>query len=221
MTDSNDKALDDLVSRLTPVKVLRLYPIWVGAAVGLVIGAIYVYFAYGPRPEWEALLRHGVIIDHPIAFLKPALFLAIGTSALIAVGDLARPQGRFSWSTALPIFLCVAAVLVALVSEVANDGLSKTLDQLHLPMVVCFLTIFLGGMLGWSVLWWTWLRRAASASPVALGAVSGLATASFMAAAYAVHCPLDAPVYILLMYGLPVVVGTGVGALLGKRLLSW
>ena len=51
--------------------------------------------------------------------------------------------------------------------------------------------------------------------------MSGLAAASLMAAAYALHCDGDAPVYLLAVYGGAVAIFTAVAAALGARLLRW
>jgi hypothetical protein len=86
---------------------------------------------------------------------------------------------------------------------------------------LCFETIVGGGLIGFGLLWGMWLRRAATTSPVALGALSGLAAASLSASAYAIHCNMDAPAYLLLVYGVAVGLITALTALFGRRLFKW
>ena len=68
---------------------------------------------------------------------------------------------------------------------------------LHQPAILCTTTVVFGGLAGLIILWRLWLRRAATSHPVLLGAMAGLATGAFMAAAYAVHCDRDWSSYIL------------------------
>lgn len=51
--------------------------------------------------------------------------------------------------------------------------------------------------------------------------MSGLAAASLMAAAYALHCDGDAPIYLIAVYGGAVAIFTGIATWLGGRFLRW
>ena len=215
-----DAFLDKLAADLKPVKPMRLWPLWLMAGAGLVIAALFVIFVYGPRQEMTAL-GHGV---WPAAFVvigKPLLFLITGVSALWSIGGLIRPQGRLRPLTLAPVALLVLLVLVLFAVQFATDGPAKVAKSLDGGDMLCFETIVGGGAIGFALLWGLWLRKAATAAPVTLGALSGLAAASLMAAAYAIHCNMDAPVYILLIYGAAVAVFTGVSALAGRRLFKW
>ena len=82
-------------------------------------------------------------------------------------------------------------------------------------------TIVCGGGAGLIAMWRLWLRRTATSHPAILGAMSGLATGALMAAAYAIHCDRDTPVYILGIYGGGVAIVTAIAALLARKLLRW
>ncbi len=166
-------------------------------------------------------LMHGVWKGNPTAVIKPLLFLTLGLTSIWAVTGLTRPEGRLKLRYLLPVLAVGGIVLGNFVSELAIFGFNGIGEKLNGGVTVCFTTILCGGMAGLIILWRFWLRRAATTQPVALGAMSGLATASLMASAYALHCNMDAPVYIVLIYGLAVVVFTGFAALLGGKLLRW
>ncbi|MEO1911450.1 MAG: DUF1109 domain-containing protein [Paracoccus sp. (in: a-proteobacteria)] len=65
------------------------------------------------------------------------------------------------------------------------------------------------------------LRRGASTSPVASGALAGLAVSGAATAIYALHCDEDAPLFFILWYGLGMGLVTAAGAVAGRRLLRW
>ncbi len=215
-----DALLDTLASGLKPVKPMRLWPLWLMAGAGLGLAALFVIFVYGPRPEMVAL-SHGT---WPAAFVvigKPLLFLITGLSALWSIGGLIRPEGRLRPLTLAPMALLVLLVVVLFGVQFVSEGPAKVAASLDGGDMLCFETIVGGGAIGFAMLWGLWLRKAATSAPVTLGALTGLAAASLMAAAYAIHCNMDAPVYILLIYGAAVGVFTGVAALAGRRLFKW
>ncbi|MBW8881059.1 MAG: DUF1109 domain-containing protein [Asticcacaulis sp.] len=216
----SDAFLDNLAGDLKPVKPLRNASLWLGAAVGFVIAVAYILKFYGMRPELHGLM-HGVWPADPMPMLKPVLFLVTGGLAFWAVADLARPEGRLKKRFVAPVALWLAVTVVGLVSDFAGGGWQRLADGLNGGMMICYITILCGGMAGLIALWRLWLRRSASSHPVALGAMAGMGTASLMAAAYALHCTMDAPVYILFVYSAAVAIISGLAALLGGRLLRW
>ena len=212
--------IDDLAVDLKPVKPLRSRPLWVGALFGLSVAALYIWCLYGPRPELSAL-TYGNWSGNRMSVVKPLMFLALGLSALWGVSGLARPEGRPKLRYLLPLLIIGGVVLGGLLVEYRQEGWARMSDNLSGGVLICYMTILCGGMAGLIVLWRLWLRRSATSHPVALGAMSGLATASLMASAYALHCQGDAPVYLLLVYGAAVAILTGIAALLGSKLLRW
>jgi len=215
-----DDLLDKLAGDLKPVQPMRLWPLWLMAGIGLVLAAVFVIFVYGPRPEMTAL-SHGA---WPAAFMivgKPLVFLITGLSALWSLGALIRPEGRLRPPTLAPVVLLAGVIVVMAVVQYIGDGPVKTLHSLQGGNSLCFATIAGGGIIGFGLLWALWLRKAATAAPVTLGALGGLAASSLAASAYAIHCNMDAPAYLLLVYGLAVGLITALAALAGKRLFSW
>ena len=53
------------------------------------------------------------------------------------------------------------------------------------------------------------------------GALVGLASAALGAALYALHCTDDSPLFVATWYGAAALLMTGIGAILGARLLRW
>lgn len=215
----SDDILDDLAGDLKPAKPLNTTALGIGAAVATILAAIYIFLLYGARPELRAMLGGDFGVD-PMAWFKPLLFIAVGTGALWSVADLARPEGRLRLRTLAPLVIAAGFVLVALVADLSARGLGA-LRNIGDPSILCVLTIVCGGGAGLVLMWRLWLRRTATSHPGLLGAMSGLAAASLMAAAYAVHCDRDTPVYILGIYGGGVAILTAVAALLGRKLLRW
>ena len=212
--------IDSLTDGLKPVKPLRNRPLWLGALAGLIVAVLYIWFLYGPRPELTALMGGEWPRSH-MPVVKPLMFLALGISALLGASGLVRPEGRPKLRYLMPVLIIGAIVFGALLVEFQHDGWAGTMVNLSDGVLICYMTILCGGMAGLIVLWRLWLRRSATSHPVSLGALSGLATASLMAAAYALHCQGDAPVYLLLVYGMAVAILTGIAALLGGKLLRW
>ena len=215
-----DDLLDKLAADLKPVKPMRLWPLWGLAFAGLILAALFVMAVYQPRPEMAAL-GHGVMPSTFMILGKPLLFLMTGLSALWGVGDLVRPQGRLRLRTVAPVGILLAWVVVSTLFQYVDDGPASTMHSLEGGNQLCFETIVGGGLIGFGMLWGVWLRKAATASPVTLGALSGLAAASLAASAYAIHCNMDAPAYLLLVYGVAVGLITALTALLGRRLFKW
>lgn len=215
----SDELLDDLARDLMPARPLSVRALWIGAAVATVMAAIYIFLLYGARPELRAMLGGDFGVD-PMAWFKPLLFIAVGAGALWSTAELARPEGRLRLRTLAPLAVAVTFVLVGLGSDILARG-PGAFRNIGDPSILCVLTIVCGGGAGLVLMWRLWLRRAATSHPGMLGAMSGLAAASLMAAAYAVHCDRDAPIYILGIYGGGVAILTGVAALLGRKLLRW
>ena len=212
--------LNTLIHDLKPVKPLRSRSLWLGALAGLIVAVLYIWFLYGPRPELAALTQ-GNVPDSHMPVIKPLMFLALGIGALWGVAGLVRPEGRPKLRYLLPVLIIGGIVFGNLLVEYQREGWDRMADNLNGGVLICYMTILCGGMAGLIALWRLWLRRSATSHPVALGAMSGLATASLMASAYALHCQGDAPIYLLLVYGAAVAILTGIAALLGGKLLRW
>lgn len=215
-----DDLLDKLTQNLRPTTPLRNSRLWLGALAGLAVAVAYILIFYHPRNDVR-MLMHGQWSGNPMAVIKPLMFLILGLSAVRAVIDLSRPEGRLRPDRLIVLIGVAAAVLIGLGFEWLRFGGRDFAAWLSGGVVVCYTTILCGGMAGLLVMWRFWLRRAAPSQPRLLGAMSGLAAASLMAAAYALHCDGDAPIYLIAVYGGAVAIFTGIATWLGGRFLRW
>ncbi|MFT3973648.1 MAG: DUF1109 domain-containing protein [Amaricoccus sp.] len=133
---------------------------------------------------------------------------------------LATPGHRIGrWRAALaavPAGLAVA-VVASLVHLPAAAWRGAMLGGSAAPCLVLVITLALP-VLG-AVLWA--LRRGASPRPRLSGALAGLLSGATTASLYALHCTEDSPLFYATWYVLAILAVTGLGALLGPRVLRW
>ncbi|MGZ3297945.1 MAG: NrsF family protein [Asticcacaulis sp.] len=215
-----DALIERLTAELKPVRPLRTWPMWLAAIAALAAVSVFVIVVCKARPEMAALL-HGVWPGNLMAIGKPLLFLVVGLSAFAAMPALMRPEGGLQPRPLLPAAFMVLLMLAGLLVQVVMEPPAKVMASLIGGNLLCFSIIFGGGAVGFILLWAVWLRRSASPSPRSLAALAGLGTGAIAAAAYAIHCNMDAPIYLLSVYGFAVVAFAGVASLIGGRLLRW
>jgi len=144
----SDAFLDTLTTGLKPVKPMRMWPLWAGAGIALIVAVLYIWFLYHPRVELRDLVMHGTWPTNPVAIVKPLLFLALGVSALWAISGLARPQGDMKLRYLLPVLVLGGIVMGNLISEIMVYGWEDIAGRLNGGVTDCFLTILCGGMAG-------------------------------------------------------------------------
>jgi hypothetical protein len=216
----SDPLIDKLTGNLKPVRPLNMRPV---IALGVLAGFlvfVYIYYSIGLRPEVIAIFA-GVLSDQPMVYIKPMVYLTVALCAFFGMYHLYRPEGRFSSKVLIPIGIMSGLLLAFFVAEMINSGFSEALLRLSGGEWVCFRTVLIGGILSYVGLWGLWLRKAATTQPMVLGALSGLFCASLMACVYALHCNMDSPGYVLLVYGGAVAFTSLVTAFLGKWSLKW
>ena len=180
------------------------------AAVGVVVLSIL-----GINPELGAMLA-----SWPLLLLRQVFptLLALG-SALLAL-RLARPGA--APGAALSLFPLAALVAGFVVGRELT--LVPRADWGRAAMGgtagACLLTV---GLTGSALLAGTLraLARGASTRPRLSGALAGLLAGSVAAVLYALHCTETSPLFYAVWYGLAILGVTGLGALVGPRLLRW
>ncbi|TBW33427.1 DUF1109 family protein [Siculibacillus lacustris] len=208
---------DDLIRLLAADTQVRepLGPaIAVALGVGLAVCAVLLVF--------QVHLRHDLLT----AILQPRVAFKIGVTAAVAVlaivllDRIGRPGVPVVGAGRL-LLLPLAAVLIAVALELAMTPAASWGERLVgrnpgwcLVYIPVFAAVPLAAIL-------TAMRRAAPESPTRAGAVAGLAAAGMAAAFYAWHCPDDSPLFLATWYVIASAAVTGVGALLGRRLLVW
>jgi hypothetical protein len=83
------------------------------------------------------------------------------------------------------------------------------------PFIVLVLAVPIFAGLLWS------FRRLAPTRLHAAGAAAGLAAGAWAATIYCLHCAEASAIFVLTWYSLGILLATGIGALLGPRVLRW
>lgn len=145
--------------------------------------------------------------------------ILIGSGAAL-LGKLIHPgqDGRRLYTVIFGSFLTLGlAGAIALARTPPANWHPMIMDGQWGMCVVC---IPLFATVPFAALIWA-LRRGAPTHLRRTGAVAGLVAGALGAAAYAFHCPDDYLPFVALWYGMMVALCTGIGAMLGPRLLRW
>ena len=211
----SELTIDRLVAGLAPVRPARP---WRGVLALLVVAAVELALVIGmtpPRNDMEMAMA-GPMLWWKIA---SSLLLAVaGTLALAAtlVPDAPRKAG-VRWMLGAAGIALVTGIAVtdhqALPAAMADtmswrEGLAciAVVEAYALPMLLAMLLV---------------ARRAAPAWPRATAIAAGVASAGWGAVAFAWRCPHDSAMYVLVWYGLAVVIGAGLALLVLPRFLRW
>jgi hypothetical protein len=183
-------------------------------AAGLTVTLALFAVLLGPRSDL------GAHIGQPVTAAKTLIPLALGLLALVLSLRVARPAetpGPAKWGLgALPL-LAAALVLWAFATSLPEARMVLFLGHsipVCLPAIVLLSAPILAGLV-------TALRRGAPEHPARLGAFAGLAAAGLATTVYSLFCTEDSPLFYVTWYGLGILIVTGVGAILGARLLRW
>lgn len=197
---------------VAPSRTPRRYILGItaGALVALVLmsGALHV----NPALTHEAAQR--------AFWVREAFCGALGVLSILTLARLARPGDRLGlWPAGLVVAVSAMWILAAraLWSAVPQG-------RVHLLMgttaSVCpFLIALLAAPLFVALVWV--LKDLAPTRLRWAGATAGFAAGSLGALIYSLHCPELAPPFIGTWYLLGMLIPTGIGALLGPRLLRW
>jgi hypothetical protein len=209
-TEQLIRAMTADTERTPPVGALltsSLLPAMLVAGVGFAA-------VLGVRPDLgEALMQARVLVKQGFPLLLAAG--AFGTAL-----RLARPGiGAGRWPLALaavPAVLALAVVTELFAMPAVDWGAALVGHSIGtcLPAIVLLSLPVLAGSL-WA------LRRGASVHPAVSGAVAGLLSGGLAAGLYAFHCTEDSPLFYAVWYVLAILGVTGLGAILGTRLLRW
>ncbi|UDF05159.1 NrsF family protein [Asticcacaulis sp. AND118] len=181
---------------VTPLNPLRLLLLSVVVA-GLILAV--VFSIYGIRPDIFRSAEDGAWIP-PTAILKPLMWAWVGFSALHVVVDLSRPEGRLHWSDLAPLPVVALGQLGLTSLEVAREGWAATFAPGFGQANLCAGTLLAATFLGMRLADPVWLKFTASSHPMVLRLMTAIAFATLAAAAYALHCPMDQPYYMVGVY---------------------
>ena len=168
----------------------------------------------------------GVRSDMAQAVLLPMYWVKFAFVALLALGSgvmvmrLARPGSRLAWTPgllALPVIAmwALAVFLLATASPVQRLELLFGRTWASCPFRIGMLSVPVFVAVIWA------MKGLAPTRLTLAGAGAGFASGSIGALVYTLYCPEMAAPFLGTWYLLGVLIPTGIGALLGPRLLRW
>jgi len=207
---------NDLISLLAqdaPVRLRLGRMLALALAVGILVSASLLLSTVGMRANM------GSAIETIRVIFKLLVTFVLAVAACGLVFRVGRPGASLTISAWL--LLPVAALVIAVASEMAvvpAEAWRASMMGRHAAFCVFFIPVLaLAPLAGFLLA----LRNGAPESPGLAGAVAGLAAGAIAAATYAWHCPDDSPLFVAAWYTLAITLVTGLGALLGSRLLRW
>ncbi|MET0308929.1 MAG: DUF1109 domain-containing protein [Sphingomonas sp.] len=185
-----------------------------GMVAGGLVSIALVAGMMGVRPDLGKAM-HGFPF-----WMKWTYTFSLAVGALAMAAQLARPETtrlRGLWLIAIPILLLASVGAMELIRTPPGEWLKMWLSyswmQCPWRVLALAMPIFVG--LLWS------FRRLAPTRLRAAGATAGLAAGAFAATVYCLHCPEVSAIFVLTWYSLGILLATGLGALLGPRLMRW
>jgi hypothetical protein len=171
-------------------------------AVGFCVSLVVFMAALGPRPDFMAAahtMRFDLKFLDTLALLAPAVLLCL---------RLSRPEA--SAGTLLAWLLAPVALLgVAVAVELATVPRELWMTKVPLFALPPLAALILA------------LREGAPRYPALTGALAGMAAAGASATIYASNCPDDSPLFVATWYPLATGAVAALGALAGRRWLTW
>lgn len=212
-TDQLVAALADDLAPVDPARVGRRFVAWLAAAVGLSL--LVVILLAGPRPDWREALAQ------PMFWVKlafPAWTAIAAGVALRRIGHPGLPVGAAAvCALALP-FLAMGGLAAAVLAGAQSPdrlGLVVGTAGWWCPVAIAVLSAPAG------VLAFRAVRGLAPVRPRLAGGAAGLFAGAAAACAYALACTVMQAPYVALWYSAGMLLPTGLGLLIGPRLLHW
>lgn len=204
-----------LAMNLEPVSPRRLPRRY---ALGIAAGALVAFVLMSGALHMNPALTHETT-QHAF-WLREAYCAALGVLSVSALARLARPGDRLGlWPAGIAVVIVTMWLLAAaaLWSAVPHSRLHMLVGTTAsvCPLLIALLAAPLFVALVWI------LKDLAPTRLRWAGATAGFAAGSLGALIYSLHCPELAPPFIATWYLLGMLIPTGIGALLGPRLLRW
>lgn len=206
----SDATIDHLVADLVPVRARRGWhdAAWLGGVMAVELALVAVVMPV--RADLDAAM-HGTMFWWKL--LGSAGIAVAAAVALVALVVPGARRGQLRWAA-------LAGLVVVLAGAVLGAGgaeLARTLDWREGLMCVAVVEAY--ALPVW-VAAFVIARRGAPTRPRVAAVAAGLAGAAWGAAAFALWCPHDDALYVVVWYGLALALGAGAGALL-TRWLRW
>jgi hypothetical protein len=155
-------------------------------------------------------------------FWKPGIFFLVWLGSMWMIADVSRPNGTIRKRHVLPLILSIGLLCWQLVRQVREYPLPVMMQSVQdKSALFCLPIILTGGAITLAVMWKCWFVKTASPRPTLLGFLGGLSAGALATTAYALQCNRDSVFYILLYYGLPILILSLVGYIAGRNHLRW
>ncbi len=215
---SSHAGIDALVANLKPVR--RIKP---GQGLALVVGAaglvtLAVILKYGARADIVAGS------PHPMVVIRGGMLVLLGTATALAATAAARPavrQGQDGWLWALAAAALLPLTAIILYFYHVATGAPFEADALDFRYAPWCLELGLSGALVLGGVLTAWLRRGAPTALDRAGWLVGIASGSFGAFAYSLHCPSNSIFYVGIFYTAVVAISAVMARLVVPRLIRW
>jgi hypothetical protein len=210
---------DDLINALSrsepPIDRARLLARWASVlGLGMVGSFAVLVVWFGVNPDLAMLFQNTWF------WVRFAFIFSVGAFAAALFAKLGQPaqarSARLSW-IALPfgVLAAVAAVMLGMApaSERSDMLLGISWDVCSRNIALVSIPVFAASV---------WVAR--QFAPVRLratGAALGLFSGAVGALVYSLYCPELEPTFLVIWYGIGMLIPAAVGALLGRKLLAW
>jgi hypothetical protein len=179
------------------------------AALSLAVAVAMVLVLVGLRPDLLA-------VEHrtPFAF-KIASMLSLACGGFFLVRRAARPG-----SAGLPLLALLPGVLLLVFRGATDQSGLPIMGYPDVYAARCVSVILIVSMPAlWLVL--RVLQTAATTRPAIAGSLAGLLSGALAATAYTLACINDAGLFVAIWYPAAILIMTGLGAAIGRRVLAW
>ncbi|MBA3771371.1 MAG: DUF1109 domain-containing protein [Ramlibacter sp.] len=210
---------DDLVAALaaniSPIDPTQADRRFVAKLMAGALSALVAMLALmGPRADLTA----AAVL--PMFWMKVLFPAILAIAAFVALRRLSHPGmrlGRASAGAVLPLTLVWTVAGLVLLSAPASERPALLLGETWTvcPFGIALLSVPALGLALWAT------RELAPTRPSLAGATAGLFAGAVGAFAYALHCPETQAPFLAVWYVLGMLIPTGAGAVLGRRLLHW
>jgi hypothetical protein len=181
----------------------------IAAALSLAVSVAMVLVLVGLRPDLLAVEQRT-----PFAF-KIASTLSLACGGFFLARRAVRPG-----SAGLSLLALLPGVLLLAFRGATDQSGLPVMGHSDVSAALCVGTILMVSMPAlWLIL--RVLRTGAATRPGIAGALAGLLSGALGAAAYTLGCTNDAGLFVAIWYSAAILIMTGLGAAIGRRVLAW
>lgn len=200
------------IAPIDPARADRRF--FVKLAGGAVLALTAVLLLMGLRPDLPAAAAL------PMFWVKLIFPASLALAALVVLRRLSYPGmrlGRAPAAAALPVTVVWIFAGLVLLAAPAGGRLALVLGEtwIQCPISIALLSVPALALALWAA------RELAPTRLALAGAAAGLFAGAVAAFAYALHCPETQAPFLAVWYVLGMLIPTGAGALLGRRVLRW